>query len=118
MANWGDGVALERLVRLIRLTRPEVILTFLPGTFIGEDHGDHQASGVLATEGFDLAGDPAAFPEQVAGPANRRELFLENLRPWQPKKIYYFPDADREDIFRDRGPRYSVNEISKATKHS
>jgi LmbE family N-acetylglucosaminyl deacetylase len=118
LANWGHGVALERLVRLIRLTRPEVILTFLPGTFIGEDHGDHQACGVLATEAFDLTGDPAAFPEQVAGPANRRELFLENLRPWQPKKIYYFPDADREDIFRGKGPSYSVKEISKATKQS
>src|SRR5437879_4123912 len=118
LANWGHGVALERLVRLIRLTRPEVILTFLPGTFIGEDHGDHQACGVLATEAFDLTGDPAAFPEQVAGPANRRELFLENLRPWQPKKIYYFPDADREDIFRGKGPSYSVKEISKATKRS
>jgi LmbE family N-acetylglucosaminyl deacetylase len=116
LANWGHGLALERLVRLIRLTRPEVILTFLPGTFIGEDHGDHQACGVLATEAFDLAGDPAAFPEQVAGPANQRELFLENLRPWQPKKIYYFPDADREDIFRGKGPNYSVKEISKTTK--
>jgi LmbE family N-acetylglucosaminyl deacetylase len=116
LANWGHGVTLERLVRVIRLTRPEVILTFLPGTFIGEDHGDHQACGVLATEAFDLAGAPAAFPEQVAGPANRRELFLENLRPWQPKKIYYFPDADREDIFRGKGPSYSVKEISKAAK--
>ncbi len=116
LANWGHGVALEQLVRLVRLTRPEVILTFLPGTFIGEDHGDHQASGVLATEAFDLAGDPAAFPEQVAGPANRRELFLENLRPWQPKKIYYFPDADREDLFRGKGPSYSAKEISKATR--
>jgi len=116
LANWGHGFALERLVRLIRLTRPEVILTFLPGTFIGEDHGDHQACGVLATEAFDLAGDPAAFAEQVAGPANRRELFLENLRPWQPKKIYYFPDADREDIFRGKGPSYSVKEISKVGK--
>ena len=116
LANWGHGMALEQLVRLVRLTRPEVILTFLPGTFIGEDHGDHQASGVLATEAFDLAGDPAAFPEQVAGPANRRELFLENLRPWQPKKIYYFPDADREDIFRGKGPSYSAKEISKVTK--
>jgi LmbE family N-acetylglucosaminyl deacetylase len=116
LANWGHGTALEQLVRLVRLTRPEVILTFLPGTFIGEDHGDHQASGVLATEAFDLAGDPADFPEQVAGPANRRELFLENLRPWQPKKIYYFPDADREDIFRGRGPGYSVKEISKSSK--
>src|SRR5229473_4252231 len=67
LANWDHGAALEQLVRLVRLTRPEVMLTFLPGAFIGEDHGDHQASGVLASEAFDLAGDPAAFPEQVAG---------------------------------------------------
>src|SRR5258708_20968955 len=75
LANWGHGVALERLVRLIRLTRPEVILTFLPGTFIGEDHGDHQACGVLATEAFYLTGDPAPFPDQVAGPANPPHTF-------------------------------------------
>jgi len=116
LANWDHGESLEQLVRLVRLTRPEVILTFLPGTFIGEDHGDHQASGLLATEAFDLAGDPAAFPEQVAGPTKRLEPFLENLRPWQPKKIYYFPDADREDIFRGKGPEYSVKEISKSSK--
>src|SRR5437899_299915 len=118
LANWDHGVSLEQLVRLVRLTRPEVILTFLPGTFIGEDHGDHQASGLLATEAFDLAGDPASFPEQVAGPTKRLEPFLENLRPWQPKKIYYFPDADREDIFRGKGPDYSVKEISKSSKQA
>src|SRR5438046_8589794 len=116
LAKWIKGASFEKLVRLIRLTRPEVILTFFPGTFIGEYHGDHQACGVLATEAFDLAGDPTTFPEQVGGPANRRELFLENLRPWQPKKIYYFPDADREDVFRGKGPSYSVKEISKSTK--
>ena len=116
LANWGHGESLEELVRLVRLTRPEVILTFLPGTFIGEDHGDHQAAGVLATEAFDLAGDPTVFPEQVAGPTRRLETFLENLRPWQVKKIYYFPDADREDIFRGLGPEYSVKDISKSTK--
>ncbi len=118
LANWDHGVSLEQLVRLVRLTRPEIILTFLPGTFIGEDHGDHQASGVLATEAFDLAGDPSVFPEQVAGPTKRLEPFLENLRPWQPKKIYYFPDADREDIFRGKGPDYSVKEISKSSKQA
>lgn len=118
LANWDHGKALENLVRIVRLTRPEVILTFLPGTFIGEDHGDHQASGVLATEAFDLAGDPAAFPEQVAAPLRRLEPYLENLRPWQTKKIYYFPDADREDIFREKGPTYSVKEISKATRQA
>ena len=116
LANWDHGESLEQLVRLVRLTRPEVILTFLPGTFIGEDHGDHQASGLLATEAFDLAGDPVAFPEQVAGPTKRLEPYLENLRPWQPKKIYYFPDADRGDIFRGKGPDYSVKEISKSGK--
>src|SRR5713101_7013822 len=116
LANWHHGESLEQLVRIVRLTRPEVILTFLPGTFIGEDHGDHQASGVLATEAFDLAGDPAVFPEQVAGPTKRLEPFLENLGPWQVKKIYYFPDAKRENIFRGKGPEYSVKDISKSSK--
>jgi LmbE family N-acetylglucosaminyl deacetylase len=116
LASWGHGATLEQLVRLVRLTRPEVILTFLPGTFIGEDHGDHQASGMLATEAFDLAGDPTVFPEQVSGPTKRLEPYLDNLRPWQPKKIYYFADADREDIFRGKGPIYPVKDISKSTK--
>lgn len=116
LANWDHGAALQHLVRLMRLTRPEVVLTFLPGTFIGEDHGDHQAAGVLATEAFDLAGDPSVFPSQVAGPTKRLEPYLENLSPWQPKKIYYFPDADRDDIFHGKGPEYTVKEISKLTK--
>jgi LmbE family N-acetylglucosaminyl deacetylase len=118
LANWGHGAALQQLARIVRLTRPDVILTFLPGTFIGEDHGDHQAAGVLATEAFDLAGDPVAFAEQLAAPMRRLEPFLENLRPWQTKKIYYFPDADREDIFRGKGPAYSVKEISKSGKQA
>ncbi len=116
LANWGHGATLERLVRIVRLTRPDVILTFLPGTFIGEDHGDHQASGVLATEAFDLAGDPSVFSEQVAAPMRRLEPYFENLRPWQAKKIYYFPDASDDAIFRGKGPEYSVKEISKSKK--
>src|SRR5216684_1087912 len=116
LANWDHGAVLEQLVRLVRLTRPEVILTFVPGTFIGEDHGDHQASGDLATEAFDLAGDPVAFPEQLSGPMRRLEPYLENLQPWQPKKIYYFADAEREDLFRGKGPSYSVKEISRSAK--
>src|SRR5271154_1508660 len=116
LANWDHGMTLENLVRIVRLSRPEVILTFLPGTFIGEDHGDHQAAGVLATEAFDLAGDPTVFPEQVAGPTRRLEPYFDNLRPWQPKKIYYFPDASREDMFKGKGPEYSVKDLSKSTK--
>jgi LmbE family N-acetylglucosaminyl deacetylase len=117
LSNWNHAEALQQLVRLMRLTRPEVVLTFLPGTFVGEDHGDHQAAGVLATEAFDLTGDPVAFPEQLAGPTKRLESLLDNLRPWQPKKIYYFADADKEELFRGLGPEYSVKEVSKSNKH-
>jgi LmbE family N-acetylglucosaminyl deacetylase len=118
LSNWNHGETLQQLVRLMRLTRPEVVLTFLPGTFIGEDHGDHQASGVLATEAFDMSGDPVAFPEQLAGATKRLEPLLDNLRPWQPKKIYYFADADKEEIFKALGPAYSVKELSKSNKHA
>ena len=118
LAAWDHGVALEQLVRLVRLTRPEVILTFLPGTFVGEDHGDHQAAGVLATEAFDVAGDLAVFPEQLAAPMRRLEPLLENLRPWQPKKIYYFPDATNDEMFRGKGPEYAVKDIAKSANQA
>lgn len=112
LANWGHGKNLEEMVRLVRLTRPEVILTWLPGIFIGENHGDHQAAGVLATEAFDLAADSTAFPSQVAGASKRLEPYLENLAPWQPKKIYYFSDANDQKQFAGTGPAYSVKEVS------
>ena len=64
----GHGEALEEVVRLIRLTRPEVILTWMPAYVAGENHGDHQASSIVATEAFDMAGDPTAFAEQVSAP--------------------------------------------------
>ena len=116
LANWGHGANLEALVRIVRLTRPEVILSWLPGIFIGENHGDHQASGVMATEAFDLAGDPVAFPAQVAGASKRLEPYLENLTPWQPKKIYFFSDANDEKQFAGKGPAYSVRETSPSQK--
>jgi LmbE family N-acetylglucosaminyl deacetylase len=116
LANWGHGENLERLVQLMRLTRPEVVITSLPGVFIGENHGDHQAAGVLATEAFDLAGNPIVFPEQVAGASPQRELYLENLSPWQPSKIFYFPDAHDEKQFAGSGPAYSILEVSPSQK--
>ncbi|HEX4605490.1 MAG TPA: PIG-L family deacetylase [Candidatus Angelobacter sp.] len=115
LANWGNGQVQEELVRMVRLTRPEVILTWMPGFFFGENHGDHQAAGVLATEAFDMAGDPAVFPAQLAGPAKVNETLLDGLQPWQPKKLYYFPDA-ADDIFKNTGPTYQTNGISPVLK--
>src|ERR1700756_1314747 len=116
LANWGQGANLEKLVRIVRLTRPEVIVSWLPSIFIGENHGDHQASGVLSVEAFDLAGDPVVFPSQVPGASKRLEPYLENLTPWQPKKIYFFSDASDEKQFVGKGPAYSVREISPSQK--
>lgn len=116
LANWGHGVNLERMVGLMRLTRPEVVFTHFPGLFIGENHGDHQATGVLVTEAFDLAANPIVFPSQLAGDTKLHESYLSNLQPWQPKKIYYGSDADDSKQFAGSGPAYSVREMSPALK--
>jgi LmbE family N-acetylglucosaminyl deacetylase len=112
LANWHNGTALEEVIRMVRLTRPEVIVTWLPAFFIGENHGDHQAAGVLATEAFDMAGDPSVFPAQLAGAVRVNETLLEGLRPWQPKKIYYYSDAQEQEQFKNTGPQYAVTGTS------
>jgi LmbE family N-acetylglucosaminyl deacetylase len=113
LANWGHGQVLADAVRLIRLTRPEVVLTWMPMQVAGENHGDHQASSVVATEAFDVAGDPAAFPEQLAAPTQMFENLLEGLRPWQPKKLYFMSDAISTEFMKGHGPSYSVIAQSK-----
>jgi LmbE family N-acetylglucosaminyl deacetylase len=115
LANWHQGQVEEELVRMVRLTRPEVIISWMPGFFVGENHGDHQAAGVLATEAFDSAGDPTVFPAQLAGPVKVNETLLDGLQPWQAKKLYYFPDS-ADDIFKGTGPTYQTSGMSKALK--
>lgn len=114
LETWNHGAALDEVVRLVRLTRPEVILTWLPDYVVGENHGDHQAAGVIATEAFDLAGDPTQFPEQVAAPRDRLGVanLTEGLQPWQPQKLYYFSDASDTHFMAGRGPAYSTKDVS------
>jgi len=118
LESWGHGQALDEVVRLVRLTRPEVILTWLPDYVVGENHEDHQGAAVLATEAFDLAANPVVFPEQVTAPRNRMNIsnYGEGLRPWQPKKIYYFSDTIHFDFFKGKGPEYPTSDISPAKK--
>jgi LmbE family N-acetylglucosaminyl deacetylase len=114
LETWNHGAALAQAVRLVRLTRPEVVLTWLPLYVAGENHGDHQASGVIATEAFDMAGDATVFAEQIAAPRDRQGIsnLTEGLRPWQPKKLYYFSDASHTDFLEGKGPRYLTTETS------
>jgi LmbE family N-acetylglucosaminyl deacetylase len=116
LSNWGHGTNLERLVGLVRLTRPDVIFTHFPGVFIGENHGDHQATGVLVIEAFDMAADPMVFPAQLSGDMSHYESYLSNLQTWQPKKIYFGSDANDSKQFDGSGPTYSVKEISPSQK--
>lgn len=116
LETWDHGAALGQAVRLVRLTRPEVIMTWLPDYVAGENHGDHQASGVIATEAFDMAGDPSAFGEQVSAPRDHNNIgnLTEGLHPWQAKKLYYFTDATNPQFQAGKGPRYSTEDISPA----
>ena len=73
-ANAPFDEAVERLVRIIRAERPQVIITY------GDDskfypHPDHVRVHEISGPAFDAAGDPERFPD--AG------------EPWQPSKLYY-----------------------------
>ena len=66
--------SVERLVRIIRSERPQVIITY------GDDskfypHPDHIRVHEISGPAFDAAGDPSAFPDSGD--------------PWQPQKMYY-----------------------------
>jgi mycothiol S-conjugate amidase len=66
--------AVERLVRIIRRDRPQVVVTY------GDDqrhyqHPDHLKVHDITLPAFDRAGDPEWYP--TAG------------EPWQPLKLYY-----------------------------
>lgn len=74
---WDRAQVLGDVVRVIRLFRPDVIVTrFSPGSS-GNTHGHHTASGILGVEAFKLAGDPKAYPEQLT----------QGLTIWQPKRV-------------------------------
>ena len=77
IAKWTHDRVLYDVVRVVRMTRPLVITS----VFVGgptDGHGNHQTAGAMAQEVFKAAGDPNAFPDQIAA----------GLRPWTPLKDY------------------------------
>jgi len=67
--------AANRLVRLIRETRPQVVVTYDEYGVYG--HPDHIMANRITQKAFDAAGDPAV-------------TFDDGTPPWQPDKLYYF----------------------------
>lgn len=61
---WDHDETLAKTVRILRQTRPEVLVTMNPAPSPGQ-HGNHQESARIAIEAYRAAGDPARFPEQI-----------------------------------------------------
>ena len=77
IGKWGRTEITGDFVHLIRMLRPDVVLTMnIQGR--GGDRA-HEATTILAREAFRAAGDPSKYPEQIK----------EGLRPWQAKKLYF-----------------------------
>ena len=118
LETWNHGAALWDVVRIVRLTRPQIIMTWLPAYSAGENHGDHQAAAVLATEAFDTAADPTVFSEQITASGDHSEngILTEGLQPWQPQKLYFFSDTANPATLDGKGPQYPWDEMSPSKK--
>ncbi|MDT0214560.1 sugar-binding protein [Rothia sp. ARF10] len=75
---WGHEETLAKTVRLLRQTRPEVVVTMNPAPSPGQ-HGNHQEAARIAVEAYHAAGDPSRFPEQIT---------KEGLKPFAPDRIW------------------------------
>jgi LmbE family N-acetylglucosaminyl deacetylase len=76
---WGHDATLEKVVRVVRETRPDVIVTMDPAPSPG-NHGHHQFSARLATEAFYAAADPDRFADQLSG--------HDKLEAWDVKRLF------------------------------
>ncbi len=75
-AHWPRERVVGSIVQAIRALQPDVVISIWTGTQI-DGHGHHRACGAATREAFELAGEAAAFPEQI----------LAGLSPWQPKRL-------------------------------
>lgn len=75
--HWPEEELLRDVTWVVRTFRPHVILSVFTGTPV-DGAGQHQAAGIVARRAFEVAGDPAIFPDQL-------ELGVE---PWSVSKIY------------------------------
>jgi LmbE family N-acetylglucosaminyl deacetylase len=75
---WDKEKVLADLVWVVRKFQPDVIINRFDHRSPGTTHGHHTSSAILSIEGFDLANNQTAFPEQ-----------LKLVKPWQPKRVFF-----------------------------
>ncbi|HEX4022557.1 MAG TPA: PIG-L family deacetylase [Acidobacteriaceae bacterium] len=89
--KWGYDRVLYDSVRVVRMTRPLVVMSVFAGN-VSDGHGQHQVSGQMAQEVYKAAGDPKVFPDQIR----------EGLLPWSPLKVFIrvpFADVTRQGVY-------------------
>ncbi len=99
---WGGQAFVCDVVRIVRVRRPEVIVTMWPGP---GTHGQHQMATRAATLAYNYAGDSKYCPEQLK----------EGIVPFTPLKLYYYPGSaadatvkiPTDDISRTARVRYA-----------
>ncbi len=74
LTTWPREELLRDVVYVIRTFRPQVIVSQFSGT-PADGHGQHQAAGIMAREGFAAAADPTRFTDL-------------GLPAWQATKLY------------------------------
>lgn len=78
LAIWDKQNVLSDIVWAIRKFQPDVIINRFDHRSAGTTHGHHTASAMLSVESFDLANNPAIFPEQ-----------LQSVQPWKTKRQFF-----------------------------
>ena len=82
LSKWGHDAALARLVRAIRLLRPDIIIS-RPET--KSDDGQQQAVARLVNEAFDASSDVSRFVEP-------------DTEPWRVSRIFQKAEEDAQDV--------------------
>ncbi len=77
LSFWGKEAILADIVWVIRIFRPDIIISRSLAEGYG-GHGHHAAAGQLVKEAFRAAADPNRFPEQ-----------LQHAEPWQTQRLFW-----------------------------
>ncbi|HMQ80256.1 MAG TPA: PIG-L family deacetylase [Ignavibacteria bacterium] len=89
----GEDSVLARIVYMIRVLRPDVVITNHDTITTKPDrqHGNHQACGITIFEAFDKAADYRYHPEQL----------VNGIEPWQLKKLFFRSfDSTKADLYK------------------
>jgi len=84
LSQWGREETVGDLVRFLRLTRPEQVLTWFPGP--ASEHDAHAAVGAAVLLACRAAADAAAYPEQMES---------ENLRAYEVPEVWLFAQPEK-----------------------